>query len=73
VLPKALELAAVIAGKSLAALKANKLCNNASETMNWTEAYKLSQAKSADLTITKDAKEGIRAFLEKRKPAYTDN
>ena len=72
VMPKAMELAAVIAGKSLAALKANKLCNNASETMNWTEAYKLSQAKSADLTITKDAKEGIRAFLEKRQPKYTD-
>jgi len=72
VMPKAMELAGVIAGKSLAALKANKLCNNASETMNWTEAYKLSQAKSAELTITKDAKEGIRAFLAKRKPSYTD-
>lgn len=73
VMPKAIELAASVAGKSLAALKANKLCNNASETMNWIEAYKLSQAKSADLTITKDAKEGIRAFLEKRKPKYTDH
>jgi enoyl-CoA hydratase/carnithine racemase len=72
VMPKAMELAAVIAGKSLAALKANKLCNNASESMSWTEAYKLSQAKSADLTITRDAKEGIRAFLEKRQPKYTD-
>jgi enoyl-CoA hydratase/carnithine racemase len=72
VMPKAMELAASIASKSLAALKANKLCNNASETMNWIEAYKLSQAKSADLTITKDAKEGIRAFLEKRKPKYVD-
>ena len=72
VMPKAMELAASIASKSLAALKANKLCNNASETMNWIEAYKLSQAKSADLTITKDAKEGIRAFLEKRKPKYSD-
>jgi enoyl-CoA hydratase/carnithine racemase len=41
--------------------------------MSWTEAYKLSQAKSADLTITKDAKEGIRAFLEKRAPKYTDH
>jgi len=72
VMPKARELATVIAAKSLPALKANKLCNNASETMNWTEAYKLSQAKSVDLTITKDAKEGIRAFLEKRRPNYAD-
>ena len=72
VMPKALEIAGIIAKKSLAALKANKLCNNASESMSWTEAYKLSQAKSADLTITADAKEGIRAFLEKRQPKYTD-
>jgi enoyl-CoA hydratase/carnithine racemase len=73
VMAKSMELAAVIAGKSLAALKANKLCNNASESMSWTESYKLSQAKSADLTITKDAKEGIRAFLEKRAPKYSDH
>jgi enoyl-CoA hydratase/carnithine racemase len=72
VMPKAMELAEVIARKSLAALKANKLCNNASETMSWTEAYKLAQAESAKLTVTKDAKEGIRAFLEKRKPDYRD-
>jgi enoyl-CoA hydratase/carnithine racemase len=72
VMPKAMELAGVIAGKSLAALKANKLCNNASESMSWTEAYKLSQSESAKLTITRDAKEGIRAFLEKRSPKYVD-
>ncbi len=72
VMPKALELAEVIAKKSLPALKANKLCNNASESMSWVEAYKLSQAESAKLTITADAKEGIRAFLEKRAPRYGD-
>lgn len=72
VMPKAMELAGIIADKSLAALKANKLCNNASETMSWTEAYKLSQSESAKLTVTKDAKEGIRAFLEKRPPKYVD-
>jgi len=72
VMPKALELAQVIAKKSLAALKVNKLCNNASETMSWLDAYKLAQEKSAILTVTKDAKEGIRAFLEKRKPGYQD-
>ncbi len=72
VMPKAMELARVIARKSLAALKANKLCNNASETMSWTEAYKLAQTESAKLTVTKDAKEGIRAFLEKRAPQYQD-
>jgi enoyl-CoA hydratase len=73
VMPKAMELAAVMSKKSLAALKANKLCNNASESMAWVEAYKLSQSESAKLTITKDAKEGIRAFLEKRQPHYQDH
>ena len=72
VMPRALELAEVIAAKPLAALKVNKLCNNASETMSWTEAYKLAQTESAKLTVTRDAKEGIRAFLEKRTPAYKD-
>jgi enoyl-CoA hydratase/carnithine racemase len=72
VLPKALEIARIIAGKSLPALKANKVCTNETESMSWTDAYKLTQEHSAKLTITKDAKEGIRAFLEKRKPVYTD-
>jgi enoyl-CoA hydratase len=72
VLPKAMELARVIAKKSLPALKANKMCTNATESMSWTEAYKMTQEYSGRLTITKDAKEGIRAFLEKREPKYSD-
>lgn len=72
VMPKALEIAQVIAKRSLPALKANKICSNATESMSWTEAYKMTQEYSARLTITKDAKEGIRAFLEKREPKYTD-
>ncbi|HYM68663.1 MAG TPA: enoyl-CoA hydratase-related protein [bacterium] len=72
VMPKALEIAEVIAQKSLPALKANKICTNATESMSWTDAYKTTQEHSARLTITKDAKEGIRAFLEKRKPVYVD-
>lgn len=72
VMPKAMELARIIAGKSLPALKANKICTNQTESMSWTDAYHLTQEHSANLTITKDAKEGIRAFLEKRKPRYVD-
>jgi enoyl-CoA hydratase/carnithine racemase len=72
VMPKALEIAETIAKKSLPALKANKLCTNATESMSWTDGYKLTQEYSARLTITRDAKEGIRAFLEKREPKYTD-
>jgi enoyl-CoA hydratase/carnithine racemase len=73
VMSKSMELADVIAKKSLPALKANKLCNNASESMSWLEAFKFSQSESAKLTTTNDAKEGIRAFLEKRRPEYGDH
>ncbi|MGH7267237.1 MAG: enoyl-CoA hydratase/isomerase family protein [Candidatus Rokuibacteriota bacterium] len=72
VLPKALEVAEVIAKKSLPALKANKLCTNATESLSWEDGYKLTQEYSGKLTVTRDAKEGIRAFLEKREPKYTD-
>ena len=72
VMGKSMELAEVIAKKSLPALKENKICTNAAETMAWTESYKMTQERSAKLTITKDAKEGIRAFLEHREPNYQD-
>jgi len=70
VLPKAMEIAALIAQKSLPALKANKVCNNAVEGMPWQEGYKLTQEFSARLTAGEDAKEGIRAFLERRNASY---
>ena len=70
VMPKAFEVAEFIAQKSLPALKANKTCNNAVEGMPWQEGYKLTQEYSARLTAGEDAKEGIRAFLEKRSTHY---
>jgi enoyl-CoA hydratase/carnithine racemase len=72
VMDKAMELAEIIAGKSLPALKANKRTTNATESMAWQDAYKLTNEESAELTITDDAKEGIRAFLEGREPQYQD-
>jgi len=73
VLPKAMEIASLIATKSLPALKANKVCNNAVEGMNWQAGYKLTQEYSARLTGGQDSKEGIRAFLERRKARYQDS
>ena len=70
--PKAMELAHRVAGRSLPALRAAKICNNAAETMTWDEAYILGQKYSAELTAGSDSKEGIRAFLEKREPSYQD-
>lgn len=73
VLPKAMEIATLIAAKSLPALKANKLCNNAVEGLNWQDGYKLTQEYSARLTAGNDSKEGIRAFLERRQAHYQDS
>jgi enoyl-CoA hydratase/carnithine racemase len=72
VLDKAYELARIITKKSLPALKANKRANNAAEALTWQEAYKMTNSQSAELTITSDAKEGIKAFLDGRSPEYAD-
>lgn len=72
VLGKALELADIIARKSLPALKATKLSAIAAETMTCMDAYLASQEQAAVLTGLMDSKEGIRAFLEKRTPTYSD-
>ena len=72
VMEKAMEIAQLIASKSLPALKANKICNNAVEGLPWEEAYKLTQEYSTKLTGGQDGKEGIRSFLEGRKAQYSD-
>ena len=73
VLPKALEIAHLMAKKSLPALKANKAAVNVGETQTyWLETYKMTQKTSATLTAGADAKEGVKAFLEKRNPVYVD-
>jgi enoyl-CoA hydratase len=73
VLPKALELAGIIAKKSLPGLKANKAAINEGELeLDFLTTYRKTQQASARLTAGPDSKEGVRAFLEKRQPNYTD-
>jgi enoyl-CoA hydratase/carnithine racemase len=72
VMPKAIEIARIIAKKSLPALKFNKTTMNLAETMPWQSAYSMTVPISAHLTAGADSKEGIKAFLEKRDPAYSD-
>jgi enoyl-CoA hydratase/carnithine racemase len=72
VMPKAMEIARIIAKKSLPALKFNKRCMNLAETMPWQSAYSMTVPISAHLTAGPDSKEGIKAFLEKREPKYSD-
>lgn len=70
VLDKSLEIARLIAGKSLQALRATKICANAVETMERRAGRRFAQEYSAQLTSSADGQEGIRAFLEKRAPEY---
>lgn len=67
---KAMDIARLVATKSLPALQATKLCANAVEGLDDLEGRALSQEHSARLTAGLDAKEGIRAFLERRDPRY---
>jgi enoyl-CoA hydratase/carnithine racemase len=72
VVPKAMEIAALIAQKSLPALKARKVTSNALEGLSWYDAYLLSQGASASLASGEDGQEGVRAFLEGRAPRFRD-
>lgn len=72
VLPKALDLAERIAGKSLPSIQARKAASSALDGLTWMEAYLDAQALSAELVAGADSGEGVRAFLEGRRPAYRD-
>lgn len=70
VLDRSLELARLMAGKSLGAIRATKICCNAVERMAALEGRAFAQEYSAQLTSSPDGQEGILAFLEKRVPNY---
>jgi enoyl-CoA hydratase len=73
VLPKAMQLARGFAKKSPPGLKANKICCNAADTMEWLNVCKFAQRHSSgSLTDMMDTKDGIRAFLERREPRCHD-
>jgi enoyl-CoA hydratase len=73
VLDKALDIARQVAGKSLPSIQARKSASVALEGRTWMQAYLDAQAMSAELTAKADSGEGVRAFLEHRKPVYRDN
>jgi enoyl-CoA hydratase/carnithine racemase len=73
VLPKALELASLIARKSLPAIRARKLASVALEGRTWMEAYLDAQALSARLVAGEDSREGVLAFLEHRTPKFVES
>jgi len=71
VMAAARTLAATIAGNSPTSIRASKRVLNAVDDLgNWGDALALSQAEIRKLLKTKDAREGVTAFAQKRKPNW---
>jgi enoyl-CoA hydratase/carnithine racemase len=69
-LPRALEFAHSIAGKSPLAVQLSKQTLNAIEEMSLRDAYRYEQDMTIALGKTRDAREAQLAFLEKRPPFF---
>lgn len=69
----ALALAGKIAGKSTKTLAIGKKAFYAQAEMGLADAYAYATQVMATNMMTKDAKEGIGAFVEKRAPTWTDS
>jgi enoyl-CoA hydratase/carnithine racemase len=67
-----LELAAKLAAKSPLALQAGKDGIYAMQGIPYFQALDMLSDKFAKLCSTEDAEEGVRAFLQKRKPEWKE-
>ena len=67
----AMEMARTIASKSPLATRMAKHAASTIEFMTLRDGYRFEQTLTAELTKTDDSKEAMRAFAEKRKPAFT--
>lgn len=70
-LPKAKALAEKIAKKSPLALKASIELVNYAKTNDYEKGLEQESARFLELFGSKDAEEGIKAFIEKREPRFT--
>ena len=64
-------LVARIADKSPTAIRRGKYALRAIEAMSFDQAIAYTESQIALLAMTEDAKEGMAAFNEKRKPVWT--
>ena len=69
-MPKAMEMAALISGKAPLGLRYGKASLNETEYLSVEDGYAAEQRYSTKLMATEDAREATRAVLEKRKPVY---
>jgi enoyl-CoA hydratase len=70
-MPAALDLARQIAAKSPIAVRMIKDSFGMVENLPLRDGYRLEQKVTVELSKTEDAREAQRAFVEKRKPAFT--
>jgi enoyl-CoA hydratase len=68
---EAKKFAGELASKPVGAMKAAKLMLNTGIKMDWISARRLETEVSSWLMTSKDAQEGLGAFVEKRKPNFT--
>lgn len=69
-MPFAMEMAASIAAKSPLATALAKDSMKTIENMTLRDGYRYEQNNTAKLAQTEDAREAVRAFVEKRKPVF---
>lgn len=68
---RASELADIVAANAPLAMQAIKRTVLESHTLPWQDAFKLEMEQTGAVMMSKDAREGPRAFKEKRKPQFT--
>lgn len=72
-MPKSLAMAEVIASKGPVAIKLSKYCINQGLEGSLENGCEIEEEKFGEICGTKDKTEGTRAFLEKRKPNFTNS
>lgn len=67
---RASELAQIVASNAPLAMQAIKRTVLESHTLPWEDAFRLEMEQTGAVMMTQDAREGPRAFKEKRKPIF---